>query len=369
MKSLKAIFIFLISLQAGAALAGSRVTVQLTDLTNVRVEHRGQVLVSEYTLPAGSLVEVSTDEYQQAPFMRFWDSLIGQEQKPEAFVKNITLISAPGYSGNDIKEFNDHNSQDSLYVAKKVLDTAAVIDNSEGHEQFRTRKAAPVMESQDVVEHEKPVMNRRIAGHVVDRILQGNRSAKVTGTAQEHCEACEGEFYNRFVRAGVPENGLRKALEFYKTHQSRIRNKRYITISDFSQHSTAKRMFILDMQTGSVEKHIVSNGKASDPANNGYMRSFGNNAHKTPKGFLLSGETYIGHKGYSMRLDGLEAGNSSARRRAIVMHPAAYMNPGWIRKYGKPGRSWGCLALPTNESRAVIDKIKGGSLIYNYDGE
>ena len=52
------------------------------------------------------------------------------------------------------------------------------------------------------------------------------------------------------------------------------------------------------------------------------------------------------------------------RKRAIVVHGAAYASPTHLRKYDKLGRSWGCPALPKEQARAIIDTIKGGSVIY-----
>ena len=56
--------------------------------------------------------------------------------------------------------------------------------------------------------------------------------------------------------------------------------------------------------------------------------------------------------------------NSNARKRAIVVHGADYASPKHLRKFDKLGRSWGCPALPREQSRAIIDTIKGGSVIY-----
>ena len=65
-----------------------------------------------------------------------------------------------------------------------------------------------------------------------------------------------------------------------------------------------------------------------------------------------------------MRMDGLEKGfNDSARRRAIVMHPAAYADD---KEGQKMGRSHGCPALDPDVSGEVIKTIKNGTLIFQY---
>jgi len=70
-------------------------------------------------------------------------------------------------------------------------------------------------------------------------------------------------------------------------------------------------------------------------------------------------ETYVGNNGYSLRLDGLSTSNSNARSRAIVIHGASYVTPG-----EKIGRSYGCPALEMNVHQDVIDRIKGGALLF-----
>ena len=81
----------------------------------------------------------------------------------------------------------------------------------------------------------------------------------------------------------------------------------------------------------------------------------------------MTGETYTGSKGYSLRLDGQETGyNDKVRQRAVVMHKAQYVSEDWVKKYGRIGRSQGCPALPVGISQKVIDKIKNKSAIFAY---
>lgn len=84
------------------------------------------------------------------------------------------------------------------------------------------------------------------------------------------------------------------------------------------------------------------------------------NSRQSSLGVYRTAETYQGKHGYSLRLDGLSPGkNSNARKRAIVVHGADYASPRHLQKYDKLGRSWGCPALPREQSRAIIDIIKG----------
>jgi hypothetical protein len=84
-------------------------------------------------------------------------------------------------------------------------------------------------------------------------------------------------------------------------------------------------------------------------------------------GFYVTAETYIGSKGYSLKLDGTEKGyNDNMRERAVVMHEAEYVSENWIKIYGRLGRSQGCPALPKEISKEVINTIKNRTAIFAY---
>jgi hypothetical protein len=76
---------------------------------------------------------------------------------------------------------------------------------------------------------------------------------------------------------------------------------------------------------------------------------------------------YVGRNGYSLRLDGLDEGfNDRARERAIVMHGAPYVNSATAKALGRLGRSHGCPAVRDGVARELIDRVKGGSLVFSY---
>lgn len=160
----------------------------------------------------------------------------------------------------------------------------------------------------------------------------------------------------------IPRVLLENALQYYEFNKARLRVKDVLTIIDFSQHSKNRRMYIVDMDTGSVERHVVAHGSGSDPENDGTPKRFSNTegSLQSSLGYYVTGETYSGKWGYSLRLDGLSATNSNVRARAVVMHGASYVVDG----RNLQGRSWGCPAVPMNEKDAIINKVKGGSLMY-----
>ena len=118
------------------------------------------------------------------------------------------------------------------------------------------------------------------------------------------------------------------------------------------------------MESGEVEEHLVSHGRGSDSDHDGYATRFTNipDSQTTSIGFFKTAESYTGNNGYSLRLDGLSSTNSNARSRAIVIHGADYVGAG----FNPIGRSWGCPALERKSTRSIIDRIKGGAMIYSY---
>ena len=154
---------------------------------------------------------------------------------------------------------------------------------------------------------------------------------------------------------------------FFKLKEKGLIKKDILTIIDFSMPSSAKRLWVIDMVTNTVlYNSVVSHGMNSG---GDFATSFSNeqSSNKSSLGFYATGETYTGKNGFSMKLDGLEAGvNSNARARAVVVHGAYYANPSILNSQSYLGRSQGCPALPENLSKQVINTIKGKSCMFIY---
>lgn len=149
-----------------------------------------------------------------------------------------------------------------------------------------------------------------------------------------------------------------------------ISNKGIITIIDYSKQSSEERFFVVDVVNCKLlYKCLVAHGMETGEEK---AEHFSNSpdSHMSCLGFFITGETYYGKNGYSLSLDGIEPGiNDNARARAIVIHGASYVSPGFIEKYGRLGRSWGCPALPDNISKEIIDKIANGSCLFVYGND
>jgi hypothetical protein len=170
--------------------------------------------------------------------------------------------------------------------------------------------------------------------------------------------------YQKVLENGVPEIPLKKAFDYFDKHQNIIKNKNYLTIIDYSQNSSHKRYYLIDMKTGVVDKILVAHGKGSDLDHDGNATVFSNKdgSHATSLGFMLTAEIYDGEHGASLRLDGLENINSNVRPRTIVIHGADYVSP----NLPVLGRSFGCPAVEPRLVVSLIKKIQQGSLLYAY---
>ena len=140
-----------------------------------------------------------------------------------------------------------------------------------------------------------------------------------------------------------------------------------LTVIDYSKPSTEKRLWVFDLRSHEmVYEELVAHGQGSG-GNVPTLFSNDPETHRTSLGLFVTGDTYVGKNGYSLRLDGLERGfNDHARERAIVMHGAPYVSAEFAQAQGRLGRSWGCPALPATVARDVIDRVKGGGLIFAY---
>lgn len=176
--------------------------------------------------------------------------------------------------------------------------------------------------------------------------------------------------YNDCDLAGQMDyNVFEKAIKGFSKIE-RKKKEDFITIIDFAKASTEQRLFLLNLKERRlVLKSLVAHGKNSG---SNYAKSFSNapRSLKSSLGFFLTAETYYGKHGYSLRLDGLEPGlNDNARSRAIVIHGAAYVSKSFAAKHGRIGRSWGCPALPLDNTKAIVAIIKEGNVLYIHANE
>lgn len=166
----------------------------------------------------------------------------------------------------------------------------------------------------------------------------------------------------------LEEKGLsKKAFDYaYKGYQRLVAKKiidntGYLTICDFSQPSGNKRLYLIDM----INQEVLIQTYVAHGRNSGreFATRFSNKVSslQSSLGFYITKNSYNGEHGLSLRMQGLEPGfNDKAYRRAIVIHGADY-----IGDHAR-GRSYGCPAVPRQETAAVINTIKDGTCLFIY---
>ena len=168
-----------------------------------------------------------------------------------------------------------------------------------------------------------------------------------------------------FLLLGPPDNGiaqelpppniLARALKDYTFHKAKASKGDIITIIDFGLPIEAKRLWVFDVPQKKALFHtkVAHAGGSGESCASVFSDTEG--SRLSCVGVFRTAEDYTGVFGYSMRVDGLSASNKSARKRAIVFHPDPEIT-----------YSWGCFMLPPAENRAIINRIKGGSLVFVY---
>jgi hypothetical protein len=168
---------------------------------------------------------------------------------------------------------------------------------------------------------------------------------------------------------GLRPEVLQLALDASQRAAARglVKRSELLTVIDYSIASTEPRLFVFDLDSKSLLfRELVAHGKNSG---GNFTTRFSNEdgSLATSMGLFVTGSTYVGSNGYSLRLEGLERGvNDRARERAIVMHGAAYVNESTARALGRLGRSWGCPAVRKEIAKKLIDTVRGGSPIFAY---
>lgn len=137
-------------------------------------------------------------------------------------------------------------------------------------------------------------------------------------------------------------------------------------VADYGLPSSLPRLHFANLEAGTVRSFLVAHGKGSDPEHDGFLHWFSNQPGSlaTSRGAYISYEWYVGKYGVSIRLGGLDADNSNVLDRAIVMHAAAYAAPDMLARFGKLGRSDGCLAMPPDDFNEALLHLSGGRVIF-----
>jgi hypothetical protein len=159
---------------------------------------------------------------------------------------------------------------------------------------------------------------------------------------------------------------LARAMAALNSHNAQIANRDVIAIADFAQPSRQPRFHLVDVASGRISSHLVAHGRGSDPGHTGWLEHFSNaqGSNATCAGTFRTDGFYVGAHGRSIRLSGLDASNSNALGRGIVVHSAWYVSRDMARSHGVLGRSEGCFALSTASLEDVMARLGPGHMIY-----
>lgn len=196
------------------------------------------------------------------------------------------------------------------------------------------------------------------------------KSVEPASTAASAVEVASSLLYDSLKLGSL---GLSKEVMYmaYKGQQvlaerGSLNNEDVIAIADFSQSSKNKRLYIIDTRN----YRVLMNTYVAHGRNSGldYAENFSNTPEslQSSLGFYVTKGTYFGKHGLSLKLSGQERGfNDNAEERAVVVHGANYIGD---NRLNSPymGRSFGCPAVPQEQSEKVINLLKNGTCLFIY---
>nr|ARK13701.1 hypothetical protein A6C57_16290 [Fibrella sp. ES10-3-2-2] len=172
-----------------------------------------------------------------------------------------------------------------------------------------------------------------------------------------------------FATLGLDTLGLNQSVFDLALRGMKLvpKKKPYLLIADMTQPSSAKRLYVLDLEKKEVLlRTYVAHGRNSG----GLMATqFSNatNSNQTSLGFYRVMGRYHGKHGLSLKLKGLEKGfNDNVFARNIVLHGADYVSEDTVRVRGQLGHSEGCPAIPNAITKLILGKVEGGACLFVY---
>ena len=140
-----------------------------------------------------------------------------------------------------------------------------------------------------------------------------------------------------------------------------------LAVIDYSRPSSQRRLWVFDLrQRRLLFQEWVAHGRGSGEAAAEHF-SDAPGSLASSLGLFRTLQTYDGHNGYSLRLQGLEPGiNAHAYVRDIVIHGARYVSAAFLRIAGRLGRSFGCPAVREAVARPLINSLKDSQYLFAY---
>lgn len=194
-----------------------------------------------------------------------------------------------------------------------------------------------------------------------------NTNANTHLTSAPSSLSAEAQVLSQKVQ-NIDPHVIKLGLKAYdKARSQGLDPQQILTIVDYADPSTEPRMVVFDLKSNTVLfQTLVAHGMNSG-GNIPHAFSDDPSSHESSLGLYVTQQTYDGHHGYSLRLNGLEKGfNDNARSREIVVHSANYVSEQFAEDHGRLGRSWGCFAVSPKVATPIINTIKDGTLLFAY---
>lgn len=169
------------------------------------------------------------------------------------------------------------------------------------------------------------------------------------------------------------------AMQWYNKQKGKIGNSKYLTVIDYSKPVNQNRLYVINMQTLTVENCVQTwHGKNSGDTKTTSRFSNTNNSNQTSIGFFRTPEKPTPNSQRTwdwLFLTWMEFSNDQARGRWIAVHGVwdfFYWSDGWNKKHTKYHKKWestseGCITIRHKDNpNEIMNKIKGDSLIYSY---
>lgn len=172
---------------------------------------------------------------------------------------------------------------------------------------------------------------------------------------EAHPPAPEGMSFDAWVHARTAHA---------KAVSEGLTSRMYLTIIDYSLPSDRRRLWLVDLGTNEVLMHEhVAHGSGSGAV---WPSAFSNRSGslQSSVGTFITGSSYTGVRGLSVRLRGLEPGiNDRALARGIVIHGTPNVSPAraLLRRVG---RTEGCPAVSRAAARKLVRLIADGVVVF-----
>lgn len=167
----------------------------------------------------------------------------------------------------------------------------------------------------------------------------------------------------------APEGMSKEAWVHAHAAYGRVRSGGYeprslLVVIDYSLPSNNRRLWVVNVGTNELlANDYVAHGSGSGGT---WPTVFSNRTGslQSSLGTFLTGNPFVGVRGLSLRLKGLESGiNDRAWSRGIVLHGSPNVSEARAA-LGRVGRTEGCPAVPRESARKLVRLLEGGAVVF-----